>query len=294
MQSFVNWANPYALGGGLWLKGNLHLHTTFSPDGKISPRDALQQYAALKYSFIAFTDHNILSNPGGDSSQIVQFAGIEVDFSGNHHTCVIHPNRDSIVYDTAISHEELLESNYRNGNLVILNHPDWQIEEHYSFHDLLRLNDYSGIEIYNPKIETLEGSPLSTAKWDRLLSSGKRILGFANQDAHTAQECVDCCDVVKVPNRDPQSIFEALRSGNFYCHYGVTLLDIGREGSTIFVKTRNAELIRFIGYGGRLLKEQRGRKAKITFIDDERYRYIRVECLGRAKQICWSQPFFRV
>ena len=123
---------------------------------------------------------------------------------------------------------------------------------------------------------------------------GEKNSGFANQDAHTAQECVDCCDVVKVRNRDPQSIFEALRSGNFYCHYGVTLLDIGREGSTIFVKTRNAELIRFIGYGGRLLKEQRGRKAKITFIDDERYRYIRVECLGRAKQICWSQPFFRV
>jgi hypothetical protein len=197
------------------------------------------------------------------------------------------------VYDTAVSHEGLIEKNLRNGNLVILNHPDWQIEEHYSFHDLLRLNDYSGIEIYNSKIETLEGSPLSTAKWDRLLSSGKRILGFANQDAHSAQECVDCCNVVKVRHRDPEAIFEALSCGSFYCHYGVALQDIGREGSAIFVKTRNAELIRFIGHGGRLLKEQKGRKAKISFIDDERYRYIRVECLGRGKQICWSQPFFR-
>ncbi len=293
MKSPVNWANPYALGGDLWLKGNLHLHTTASRDGRISSRDAIQQYARMKYSFIAFTDHNTLSDPGRESSSIVQFAGIEVDFSGDHHTCVIHPNRDSIAYDPALPHEELLKKNRRNGSLVILNHPDWQIEEHYSFHDLLRLDDYTGIEIYNSKIETLEGSPLSTAKWDRLLSSGKKILGFANQDAHTALECVDCGNVVKVRSRDPEAIFEALRCGSFYCYYGVALRDVGREGSTIFVKTRNAELIRFIGYEGRLLKEQKGRRAEIRFIDEERYRYIRIECLGKGKQISWSQPFFR-
>ncbi len=293
MTSPVNWTNPYVPGGNLWLKGNLHLHTTFSSDGEITPQDAVQLYKNEKYSFIAFTDHNLLSDPGQDDSSLVMFAGIEVDFSGAHHTCLIHPNRESIAYDPAFSQDELLERNYRNGNLVVLNHPDWQIEEHYSFHELLRMEEYSGIEIYNTKIETLEGSPLSTAKWDRLLSSGKKVLGFANQDAHTARECVDCCNVVRVGKKDRHTIFHALRSGSFYCYYGVVLLDIGRAGSALFVKTRNAELIRFIGYEGRLLKEQQGRQGEITFIDDDRYRYIRIECLGRGKHICWSQPFFR-
>jgi hypothetical protein len=293
MKSLVNWINPYAPDGTLWLKGNLHLHTTSSPDGRVTAEDAIQLYRQMKYSFIAFTDHNVLSNPGRSSSPMIQFAGIEVDFSGAHHTCVIHPNPESIVYDPAFSQDELLEKNHRNDNLVILNHPDWQIEEHYSFHELLHLKDYSGIEIYNTKIETLEGSPLSTAKWDRLLSSGIKILGFANQDAHTTADFVDCCNVVRVRTRDSQAIFEALRSGSFYCHYGVTVQDIGREGHTLSVRTRNAELIRFIGYEGRLLKEQQGRKAQISFIDDDRYRYIRIECLGRGKEICWSQPFFR-
>jgi hypothetical protein len=293
MKSPVNWTNPYVPGGNLWLKGNLHLHTTFSPDGGIAPQDVIHLYEDLQYAFIAFTEHNFLNDPGRYHSSMVLFAGIEVDFSGNHHTCIIHPDQDSIVYDPAFSHDELLESNSRNGSLVILNHPDWQIEEHYSFHELLRLKEYTGIEIYNTKIETLEGSPLSTAKWDRLLSSGRRTLGFANQDAHNAQECVDCCNVVKVREKDRQAIFHALRSGSFYCYYGVEILDIGRKGPTVFVETRNADLIRFIGYGGRLLKEQQGRQAEITFIDDDRYRYIRIECLGRGKHICWSQPFFR-
>jgi hypothetical protein len=293
MTSPVNWTNPYAPGGSLWLKGNLHLHTTFSSDGEIAPEDAVQLYRDKKYSFIAFTDHNRLSPPGHDDSTIFLLAGIEVDFAGSHHTCLIHPCRDSIVYDPALPQDELLASNYRNGNLVVLNHPDWQIEEHYSFHELLRLKDYSGIEIYNTKIETLEGSPLSTAKWDRLLSSGKKVLGFANQDAHTARECIDCCNVVRVGKKDREAIFCALRTGSFYCYYGVELSDIGREGSALFVKTRNAELIRFIGHEGRLLKEQKGRKGEIRFADDDRYRYIRIECLGRGKQISWSQPFFR-
>jgi hypothetical protein len=65
------------------LKGQLHIHTTFS-DGRLTPQEAADIYEALGFDFIAITDHDHLIRPGYreaiervDSGLIV-FYGIEL------------------------------------------------------------------------------------------------------------------------------------------------------------------------------------------------------------------------
>ncbi len=293
MSNSINWQNPYDCCGNLWLKGNLHVHTTRSEDGKIPLDEVIKLYENMDYSFIALTDHNTITDPTIYDSSISLLAGIEVDIENANHTCIINPDKTEIIVENFHSHQDLLNKNYNKGNLVVLNHPDFGIKGHYTIKYLNNMESFTGIEIYNSKIEGEDGSPVSTAKWDSLLSLGKMILGFASQDLHDETDLKDCCNVVKVQTKDIKVIFNALRKGNFYCFYGVEITDIGRDKNTIYVNSSNADLIRFLGSGGRILKEVHGKKAKINFLDEAKYKYIRVECLGHGKDISWSQPFFR-
>ena len=44
--------------GGLWLKGNLHSHSTVS-DGAFAPAELAALYAEKGYDFLSMTDHNV-------------------------------------------------------------------------------------------------------------------------------------------------------------------------------------------------------------------------------------------
>ena len=44
--------------GGVWLKGNIHSHSTVS-DGMFSPRELAELYRDHGYAFLAMTDHNV-------------------------------------------------------------------------------------------------------------------------------------------------------------------------------------------------------------------------------------------
>jgi len=44
------------------LKGQLHIHTTYS-DGRLTPQQAADVYAGMGFDFIAFTDHDHLLKP---------------------------------------------------------------------------------------------------------------------------------------------------------------------------------------------------------------------------------------
>lgn len=64
------------------LKGQLHIHTTFS-DGTLTPQEAADIYEALGFHFIVFTDHDHLLKPSyrevieAVKTDMVVFFGIE-------------------------------------------------------------------------------------------------------------------------------------------------------------------------------------------------------------------------
>lgn len=289
----VNWLNPYESASGEWRKGNLHTHTTFS-DGSLTVREVVNLYAENGFAFLAITDHRTLSDfPDYSNDAIKVFPGIEIDIQGARHFCVVHTDPDALIYDPALSQQELIDANIAAGALVTINHPDWQIREHYTIDELYGLRNYSGIEIYNCIVEVLEGAALSTAKWDRLLANNRRVLGFVNHDLHHPNHFSGWGNVVLTPDNKPQTIFNALQSGQFYCQNGVKINKVGRTGDTVFVETENASLLRFIGLGGEILKKVKAASAEITFQPDDNYCYIRIECLGVGEEAAYTQPFFR-
>ncbi|OGJ87424.1 MAG: hypothetical protein A2268_14835 [Candidatus Raymondbacteria bacterium RifOxyA12_full_50_37] len=290
----INWCNPYAGKGRLRLKGNLHTHTDASQCGRIPITRVLKTYEKMGYGFLSITDHDMVTPAWQQRTKLIIFPGNEIDFNGKHHTCVVQRPGGNIHYTKFSDQKEIVARNYEAGALVTLNHPDWEIEEHYTASHLLHLNPYTGIEIYNSVVERLDGASLSTAKWDRLLDLDKRVLGFANQDFHRLSDAIDCCNVVMVREKIPDAIFNALQTGCFYCYYGVSITDIGRKKDTVFVKTKNAQLIRFVGNGGIIFKKMKGKSGSFNFKDLPEVKYIRVECLGFGEAISWSQPFFRV
>ncbi|MEI7905568.1 MAG: hypothetical protein WCI43_09185 [Candidatus Firestonebacteria bacterium] len=291
----INWTNPYKTGGKFWLKGNLHTHTTLS-DGKSSPGEVAGFYTEKGYGFLAITDHGKVFDGKNLRMGPLMISGVEADFDHGNHTCITALNVKDIKYSRETPQQSLINAN-KDKCLVVLNHPDWQFVEHYTIDKLMSFENYRGIEIYNSVIERLEGSPLSTAKWDRLLSAGRKVLGLANQDTHRPSDFLDCCNVVRIKQKTAAEVFKAMMTGNFYCYFGVKIKEIGRTKNTIHVKTENAEVIRFIGYFGRVLKKVTGKSASMSFdepIDNpEALKYIRVECLGKGEEISWSQPFFR-
>lgn len=63
----------------LWLKGNLHSHSTFS-DGQLTPEAMKEAYKHHGYDFLAVTDHDIYTDTrhlSDDTFTMVQ--GFELD-----------------------------------------------------------------------------------------------------------------------------------------------------------------------------------------------------------------------
>jgi len=293
----VNWTNPYENACDFKFKGSLHTHTPnpASRCGSVPIGELAGIYKRMGLSFMAVTNHNYLTDLAGESSPgFCVLPGIEIDIATKRHFGVVHADASKIHYDPKASQQELIDRNVSAGALVTLHHPDWQLREHYTIDELLSLNGYDGIEIYNSIVERLDGSPLSTAKWDRLLASGRRVLGFANQDFHELCDASFCCNAAACADNSASSIFAALKAGRFYCHNGVSILKLGRNGDVVRVATANAKLIRFVGPGGVVLKKVKGVSAEFEFLPDSPANfYVRVECLGEGEEISFSQPFFR-
>ena len=290
----INWSNPYKNNGKYSLRGNLHTHTDKSPCGRVKQERVFYLFKKKGFDFLAITDHWLISDETVNAKGLILLSGVEADINGVHHKCVINTAPAKIVYNKKLSHQVLIDTNIKSGAIVTLNHPDWEPREHYTIDELKEYRNFTGIEIYNTVIERLDGSPLSTAKWDRLLSSGHRCFGFASQDFHNEADLSDISIMVNVKCKTAKDILQAIKTGNFYSFNGVYITKIKRTGDTVSIGTKNAGLIKFIGFGGTTLKKVFGRSAELTLDrKDPRHQYTRVECLGSAGKVSWTQPFYR-
>jgi len=291
MTTRVNWANPYEENTGAWYRGNLHAHSSpASVCSEISMGDLLDGYVRAGIRFLAITDHRTVSEPRRD--ELILLPGMEWDNSAGRHTNIIGLDKETVRQAAGITEQEqLLGSFGGKDTLLILNHPNWELTPHYRREQMAALEGFDGIEIYNHVIERLPGSALATDKWDYLLSTGKRVLGFANDDSHTAQDVGGAWNTVRAASPTPEAIFHALRTGNFYCSTGVVLSDIRVEGGEVVVESENAEEMEVIGHAGCRL--HRARDKAIRFRPDPGVtRYLRFAAYGPGASMAWTQPFF--
>ncbi|MBM3215189.1 phosphoesterase [Candidatus Poribacteria bacterium] len=284
--------NPYAAEGE-WLRGNLHTHTTLS-DGSRDAAAVIADYEERGYGFLAISDHDRLLDPQphvADRS-LVLIPGVEVSARGPH---ILHIGASALL-EPDPDRQVVVDGIKAQGAIAILNHPNWGRTFNHFPHELMEsLTGYDGIEVYNGVIERLEGTSLATDRWDRLLSAGRQVWGYGNDDAHLPCDVELAWTVVRVSERSPGAVLDALRTGNCYASTGVVVRDIAVADSLLRIDTENAERIRFIGKHGVFLQTSEGRSATFalptTPEDAQRLSYVRAECYGSGGRVAWTQPF---
>lgn len=284
--------DPYA--GVDWsgrgLRGNLHVHSRQS-DGEAEPQAVIDRYAALGYGFLMLSDHDRRTElpqlAGYDAHGMVLVPGSEVTAEGPH---LLHVGGEGHVEPNA-DRQRVLDAIRGCGGLAVMNHPNWFNDcDHWPHEALLALHGYDGIEIFNALIGELPGTAYALDRWDRLLSRGRRVWGFANDDAHRLEHAGQGWNVAFPSSRDANGVVEALRSGRFYASSGVAIDRISVEGERITIASAQADRIVAIGDWGRRLAVADG--TTMSFVMPAKEPYVRFECWGRGERFAWTQPFF--
>lgn len=279
--------HPYS-GGGRWLRGNLHAHTSNS-DSKFPLDELVRNYEALGYDFLVITDHNKITPVEGVNTDMLILPGCEVSSDKGHIVAVnlrepIEPNRPS---------QEVIDTINGQGGVAILAHPNWGENFcHWRQEDLASLRNYAGIEVFNGNILRDSGSPLASDRWDMLLSSGCKCWCYGVDDTHNELDLANGWTMVLAEELSPEAVVNALREGRCYASSGVFFEAIETDEMTIRIVARNADRIAFVGRHGRWLKWVNDRFASYKVCGDEGY--IRVEAFGPHGSMAWTQPFFVV
>ena len=175
--------------------------------------------------------------------------------------------------------------------LAVIPHPNWLSEfDGTKITQMQEWVGYHGLEIYNGLIGRLQGSPYCTNKWDLLLSQGRRLWGFANDDSHNDDDIGNGWNVVCARERSVSGIRAAFKAGRFYASSGVEISRIAVRGGRVTVETENARRIGAVSTLGR----------RVAISDDsaivldlqEEWQYVRFECWGDGEQFAWTQPFW--
>ena len=135
------------------------------------------------------------------------------------------------------------------GYFITYNHPAWSME---SFSSLASYRGLSAIEIMNTN-SSLQGFPEENARlYDDMLRAGHRLGVIAADDNHNEHPTTSkACDsfrsytVIKAKSLSYQSVFGALKSGNYYASEGPEIRALYAEDGSVHVKTSAADSITF-------------------------------------------------
>jgi len=281
--------SPYSSDGLPWLKGNLHTHTS-NTDGPASPQALIEAYAAKHYDFLMFSDHDLLTDMSKlDGRGLALIPGNEITANGPH---ILHVDARSHVAPSP-DRQTVIDQIAADGGFSILCHPNWESHfNHCPQEKLVALQGYTGIEIFNGVVTWLEGNPIATDRWDRLLASGRKIWGFADDDCHREEDIGIGWNVIQAERGNAADIVHALRTGRFYASNGVTIDRIEVDGNTITVRAKEAHRISVFSDFKRRQDVVDGSTITYTVPDDASFSYVRFECAGCGEKKAWTQPFF--
>ncbi|HOR29291.1 MAG TPA: CehA/McbA family metallohydrolase, partial [Candidatus Sumerlaeota bacterium] len=275
------------------LRGNLHTHTTQS-DGVEAPQAVIDAYAAAGYDFLMLSDHDIFSGAELyrtlDARGMTLIPGNEVTANALH---LLHVNGDRRV-EPHRNRQQVIDEIAATQGFAIVNHPNWQWGPTPLCppEELAAMSAFAGMEIFNGVIRRLEGSPYATDCWDKRLSQGERMWGYAHDDSHEPGDRFLGWNMVWSADRGVDALVEALRHGRFYASTGVVIRKLESDGMQVHIEAENAD--RIVAVTDFRLRLGQSDTNDLTVTVPETKQYVRFECWGRGEEFAWSQPFFVV
>jgi len=282
--------NPYSGGGRYW-KGQLHIHTTLSYDGKMEPEKVLAAYREAGYDFLAFTEHNKYT-PSYllEGKKPVVIPGIEEAYPWKiigHHYLRLNTRRP-VRGDLAGK----ISRTVTEGGIAALAHPSWRGglgTGRWLPQDVPPVREPLLVEIFSRYSNSIQED---INFWHYLLNSNPHpcaIWGTAADDFHYRPHFNKGWVMLKTEKLTPAEIIKALKKGCFYASSGPEA-DFGLEDGSIFAKTGRDNTIRFINRHNRVVVAGRGREMFYSPRGNEGF--VRVEVEDDKGKRAWSQPFF--
>lgn len=291
--------NPFSR-PGQWFKANLHTHSNRS-DGEYSPQQLVSLYAENGYDVLALTDHRTLTDPVElDGCGMLLIPGAEYDggvsdIHSSYHivglgvsACEGNPPTTDI--------REFIATVLTQAQLCFVAHPYWSS---LTLCDLLELDGFIGVEVYNTTCHYAIGRGESAVHWDDLLVRGRRLWGLAVDDTH--QHYPDWFGgwvMIRAAACDTPSILAALAAGDFYASSGPVIHDLVIEQDRLFVRCSEAQEVRVIcpTAGTGISTARNGFSSVITEVElplRETWEVFRLEIVDPQGRKAWSNPVFR-
>jgi hypothetical protein len=300
-------SSPFAV-PGRWLKGNLHTHTTVS-DGLRSPAAAAEWYQEHGYDFLALTDHDYDFKAKSDIDVLTDVAALSSDHFLVLQGIETHPGANELdmpfeLLGIGISRSHAYTRRTRpvqdaidrlrgDGAIVLLAHPTWS---GMTFRDILGLEGIVGLEIANTTCMSA-GKGFATIQWDDVLARGRRLWGFAGDDAHWWSEVQDhghSWIMVRAPTLSREAILGAIAAGHFYASQGPQIDSVQVTESEIHVGCSPVTMIACVSVNGggrsKLAADAGDELVQATLPCDRMRGYVRVECIDSFGRKAWTQP----
>jgi hypothetical protein len=294
-------------GDGLWLRCQLHAHTTNS-DGEASPEGLCGHYASAGFDVLAITDHWHVTDCARDDLVVIpssELSCLSSSPQGEAEALAIGVAELPLAREPFADVESMARWIVEHGGVPFLCHPYWS---GLQAADVLAAPSLAGLEIWNGGSELLQGNGLSTVHWDDVLQRGRILAGIATDDCHApGQDSLLGWTWVLAGERSASSVVDALRAGYFYGSAGPRLFDVVVEASSVVVRCSSARAVRLrsgpwdgcavnadpsgTGWRGEVLdRDDDGLVNAVRFEHPEFWRWARVEVEDEHGRRAWTNP----
>lgn len=224
-----------SLTDGVWLKGDLHLHSRHSKDSSNNPEATIIGFAEQNgFDFLGITDHDnhvagdvahhTWSDPEFRSDKVVLLYGAEWTTNRGHgNTFSAKPYDHKALYDIRDARDaKILALKRKLGIHLSANHPSGK--DHFGF----SFDMVDSIEVWNSVIWSRNAEAMMI--WDDMLRSGRKLTGRGGSDSHhgtppspnqaTKNSMERTANYIGTPttwvfarSRTPEGVVEALTNG---------------------------------------------------------------------------------
>ena len=263
---------------GKFYKANMHTHTTVS-DGKLTPEEIKALYKSRGYSIVAYTDHQVMvPHPELLDDEFLpinsyELAVNELNPAGWPYTKTYHINFYAPKVDTPVtgtfcpktiwlehskayvtdemraagmeSHtyapefvQKLVDIATDEGFLVCFNHPVWSLQ---NYEDYSGIKGLWGVEWYNTGCQGGYADSMQPIV-DLLREGNRMVYPIAADDTHSEGGAFGGFLQVKAKELTYDSVFEALRRGDFYSSSGPEIYEFYIEDGILHAKFSPAKM----------------------------------------------------
>ena len=178
-----------SLSDGVWLKGDLHLHSRHSTDSSNNPEAKIIAFAeSVGMDYLAITDHdnhvkgdtahNTWTDPEFKSNSVLLLYAAEWTTTRGHgNVFSAHPYDHQRLYDVRDQRDIVVGAVKKElGIHLSANHPSGK--DHFGFsYDMV-----DSIEVWNSAVWSKNANAIMI--WDDMLSSGRKLTGRGGSDSH--------------------------------------------------------------------------------------------------------------